>query len=94
MFKVFCAPVAAALLTGTAVPAVAQTAAAPSQTQATTEAKPAQNSNEIVCQKQEVTGSRLGVKRICMTRSQWADRQMQDRQEVERVQVKRGALAE
>jgi hypothetical protein len=56
--------------------------------------KSAENSNEIVCQKQEVTGSRLGVKRICMTRSEWADRRMQDRQELERVQVQRGAKSE
>ena len=94
MFKASCAAIAAALLTGTAIPAVAQPAAAPSQTQATTEAKSAENSNEIVCQKQEVTGSRLGVKRICMTRSEWADRRMQDRQELERVQVQRGAKSE
>jgi hypothetical protein len=81
-------------LAGTAIPAVAQPAAAPTQTQAATESKSAENSNEIVCQKQEVTGSRLGVKRICMTRSEWADRRMQDRQELERVQVQRGAKSE
>jgi hypothetical protein len=94
MLKARCAPIAAALLAGTAIPAVAQPAAAPTQTQAATESKSAENSNEIVCQKQEVTGSRLGVKRICMTRSEWADRRMQDRQELERVQVQRGAKSE
>jgi hypothetical protein len=94
MFKARCAPIAAALLTGTAVPAVAQPSAAPTQTQAATDKKSTENSNEIVCQKQEVTGSRLGVKRICMTRSEWADRRMQDRQELERVQVQRGAKSE
>jgi hypothetical protein len=94
MFKASCAAIAAALLTGTAVTAVAQPAAAPTATQAPTDAKAAQDSNEIVCQKQEVTGSRLGVKRICMTRSEWADRRMQDRQELERVQVQRGAKSE
>ncbi len=94
MFKASCAAFAAALLTGTAVAAVAQPAPAPTPTQAPTDAKAAQDANEIVCQKQEVTGSRLGVKRICMTRSQWADRRMQDRQELERVQVQRGAKGE
>jgi invasion protein IalB len=94
MFKASCAAIAAALLTGTAVTAVAQPTAAPTPTQAPTDAKAAQDANEIVCQKQEVTGSRLGVKRICMTRSQWADRRMQDRQELERVQVQRGAKGE
>jgi hypothetical protein len=46
--------------------------------------------NEIVCQKQEVTGSRLTVKKVCKTRAQWADLLLQDRQEIERVQTQRG----
>jgi hypothetical protein len=45
--------------------------------------------NQVVCQKQEVTGSRLTAKKICKTRSQWADQQLQDRQEIERVQTQR-----
>ena len=93
MFKVYCASLAAALLAGASTSAVAQApAAAPAQ--ATANAKPADNANEMVCQKQEVTGSRLGAKRICMTRSEWADRRLQDRQELERVQVQRGGKAE
>ena len=72
----------------------AQSSAAPTQTQATANTKAADNSDEIICQKQEVTGSRVGVKRVCMTRSQWADRRLQDRQELERVQVQRGGKAE
>ena len=93
MFKACCASIAAALLTGTAVTAVAQSPAAPTQTQPAASTKAA-NSDEIVCQKQEVTGSRVGFKRVCMTRSQWADRRLQDRQELERVQVQRGGKAE
>ena len=93
MFKVYCASLAAALLAGASASAVAQApAAAPAQ--ATANAKPTDNANEMVCQKQEVTGSRLGAKRICMTRSEWADRRLQDRQELERVQVQRGGKAE
>lgn len=49
--------------------------------------------NEVVCEKQEETGSRLAVRRVCMTRSQWADRKGQDRQEIERVQTQRGSMA-
>ena len=48
------------------------------------------NPNQIICEKQEITGSRLGTKRVCKTRAQWADLKMQDRQEIERVQVQRG----
>ena len=46
--------------------------------------------NQVVCQKQEVIGSRLAVKRICKTRAEWADARLQDRQETERVQTQRG----
>lgn len=90
MFKTYCASMAAALFAGTAGSAVAQApATAPAQTQATV--KPASDPNEIVCEKQETTGTRLGAKRVCMKRSEWADRRLQDRQELERVQVHRGA---
>ena len=93
MFKAYCASMAAALLAGTAGSAAAQApTTAPAQAEAA--AKPA-NSNEIVCEKQEsTTGSRLGAKRVCMTRGEWADRRMQDRQELERVQIQRGAKGE
>jgi len=94
MFKLCCASVAVALLTGIAAPAVAQSPTAPAQSQTNTTAKAADNADEVVCQKQEITGSRLGVKRVCMTRSQWADRRLQDRQELERVQVQRGNKGE
>jgi len=43
--------------------------------------------NEVVCQKLEVIGSRLAVKKICMTRSQWEDSRLQDRQFVEKIQA-------
>lgn len=46
--------------------------------------------NKIICEKQEVLGSRLAVRRVCMTRAQWADLRSQDRQEIDKVQVRRG----
>jgi invasion protein IalB len=67
--------------------AVAQQAQSPA---ASNETKKASDPNEIVCEKQEVTGSRLATKRVCMTRAQWADARSQDREEIERVQVRRG----
>lgn len=45
--------------------------------------------NEIVCEQTEVIGSRLAKKKVCMTRAQWADAQLQDRQHIEKVQVQR-----
>ena len=50
----------------------------------------AQNPNEMICEKQDATGSRLAKRRVCMTRSQWADIKLQDRQEIEKVQIRRG----
>jgi hypothetical protein len=47
----------------------------------------ASDPNELVCQKIEVLGSRLAVKKVCMTRSQWEDSRRQDRQAVERAQA-------
>lgn len=46
--------------------------------------------NEIVCEKQEILGSRLGKKKVCMTRAQWAELKRQDRQDIEKVQTSRG----
>ena len=46
----------------------------------------ASDPNEVVCERQESTGSRLQSKKVCMTRAQWADKRLQDRQDLERVQ--------
>ena len=44
------------------------------------------DASERICEKIVVTGSRLAAKKFCGTRAQWADKQLQDRQEVERIQ--------
>lgn len=93
MFKVYCASFAAAMLAATAAPALAQSTTA-SANQASASAAPVNNPNEIVCEKQETTGSRIGARRVCMSRAEWADRKLQDRQELERVQVQRGNKGE
>jgi invasion protein IalB len=89
-----CPAFAAALLAGMAAPALAQTpAVTPAQTPST--ARPAAaNPDEVICRKQGTIGSRLASKRICKTRAQWADAQLQDRQELERVQTQRGMKGE
>lgn len=40
-----------------------------------------------VCQTYTVTGSRLATKRVCGTADEWADRRLQDRQAIEKVQM-------
>jgi len=47
--------------------------------------------NQIICEKQEVVGSRLATRRVCRTRAEWADLRLQDRQEIERIQTQRGS---
>ena len=49
----------------------------------------ASRANEVICRKEEVTGSRLGAKKVCRTRAEWADAQLQDRRALERAQTDR-----
>jgi len=75
---------AASLLVG-AVPAFAQ-GTQPAQQQP---AKPAKDPNEIVCEKQEVIGSRLNFQKICKTRAEWAEERRSSRMDLEKTQVQR-----
>jgi hypothetical protein len=43
--------------------------------------------NEKICEKQEVLGSRLAVKRVCMTRAEWAAQRRTDRDLVQNSQM-------
>ena len=42
--------------------------------------------NEKICESQVVVGSRLGKKKVCATRAEWAARKAADRQSVEEAQ--------
>ena len=79
--------IAAGMLVGSTM-AVAQGAQPPQTPQQS--AQPAENPNEVVCEKHEVTGSRIATKRVCMTRAQWAEQKHEDRMEIEKVQTQRG----
>jgi hypothetical protein len=84
MLKLIFASVSVALV---AAPAIAQApAAAPAQSQSTAKKD---DPNQKICVKEESTGSRLGAKRVCMTRAEWDDRRLQDQQELTRVQTQR-----
>ena len=78
---------AGALLTSFLIcaPAFGQTAApAPAPAPATPS-----HMNEVVCEKQQVLGSRLQSKRVCRTRAEWADLKNQDRQNLEQRQTQK-----
>lgn len=87
-----CALAAAAAGLLASAPAAAQTGAATAPT--ATSQKATDKGNEMVCERQPITGSRLGSRKVCMTRAQWADLRLQDRQEIEKVQTSRGMKGE
>lgn len=43
--------------------------------------------NRVVCEKQEVVGSRLATKRICMTVAEWEAKRLEDRQAIDKAQT-------
>lgn len=77
---------AAALLGSPIMATSAQAQAAPTAPAP----KPAHDPNEVICQKEEVIGSRLATKRICKTRAEWAEEQRENRMDLDRKQVQRG----
>ena len=51
--------------------------------------KKARDPNEIVCERQEEIGSRLGGQRVCKTRAQWAEERRVSREGGDKAQVQR-----
>jgi hypothetical protein len=49
----------------------------------------AKDPNRVICEKQEVVGSRLATRRVCMTAAEWADKRREDRQAIDKAQVNR-----
>lgn len=45
---------------------------------------------KVVCEKQEVVGSRLATKRVCKTRAEWMQERLAARQEIDKQQTQRG----
>jgi hypothetical protein len=69
--------VAASLLSLVATTSAAQESAKPK----------ARDPNQIVCKKEEVLGSRLQTRKVCMTRAEWAEQRQVDRHTVEQSQT-------
>jgi len=62
-------------LAGFSVPATADTSPAKKR-----------DPNEIVCEKTEIIGTRLGARRVCATRAEWVEKQKLDREAVDQAQ--------
>ena len=82
---VFISLAAVALAPLASAPAFAQDS---QQQQQTTKKTP--DPNEVVCEKQQETGSRLASERVCMTRSQWAEQRRLARQDIDKAQTEHG----
>ena len=54
---------------------------------ADTATKKVRDPNEVVCEKQVELGSRVAMKRVCLTRAEWVERRRLDRMEVEKAQT-------
>jgi hypothetical protein len=75
---------ATALLIGSA-PAFAQG----TQSSQQAAARSAPDPNQVICEKQEETGSRLAAHRVCKTRAEWAEERRLNRQDIEKMQTQR-----
>jgi len=76
------APATTAAPAATSAPAAAPAAAASTSAPAVTVAK----EDPVVCKSQPITGSRLGVQRICAKQSEWDRRSAQDRTRMENLE--------
>lgn len=86
MLKLICALATVGTIAGFSAPAAAQVQ---SSTPAAQPQPAGPNPNEVICQKQEVIGSRLSTKRVCKTRAEWADAKLEDRHAIEKIQTER-----
>ncbi len=75
---------AAAVFMMSAVPAMAGENSNPA-------GKAAKDPNQVVCEKQEVLGSRVATKKVCKTRAEWAEQRRLERLEIDKAQVGRGS---
>lgn len=83
-------PIAIALAASLSVPASGQsTSQQPPAAPAPAAATP--DPNERICEKIKQIGSRLSVKKVCMTRAQWAEQRLADRQTIEKGQIQQGS---
>ena len=64
----------------------APTAVSPAATTAKGTLDPRLDPSTIVCKSEDLTGSRLGGKKVCLTRQQWADMSRASRDRLEDTQ--------
>lgn len=80
----------AAVLAFGAGTAVAQT---PPSATAAPSAKAEEDPDKKICERVEEIGTRLGAKRVCKTKSEWAAERAEHRNDMERAQRNSGILS-
>ena len=50
------------------------------------------DASDVICERVTVIGSRLAVKKVCMTRLEWQEKKLLDREFIDRVQFPMGGL--
>ena len=85
---------AALLAAALAAPVAASAAETTTPSPAQENAAPAADPNKKICKKTDVTGYRLRKSRICLTAAEWAARQQDERQALNKTQVQRGLKGE
>ena len=51
------------------------------------ETKVKDDPNRVICEKQEILGTRLASKRVCKTKAEWAEERRENRQAIDRAQT-------
>jgi hypothetical protein len=62
---------------------------APITVTGTQPAKKSSDPNEVVCEKERDSSSRIVVHQVCMTRGQWSEQRRLDRQDIDKAQTLR-----
>jgi hypothetical protein len=90
MIRIVAAALAAGMLLGASQASATDDTSAGAPAAPAPSAEPAQASrlasNQVVCKRQETTGSRLGGAKICHTRQEWADISAAARTSVDKMQ--------
>ena len=86
---VFASATALALASLGSAPALAQDAQQQQQQEQQQTTRKAADPNEVVCEKQQETGSRLMSHEVCMTRGQWMEQRRQERMDIDKAQIER-----
>jgi hypothetical protein len=50
------------------------------------------DASDLICERVSVIGSRLAVRKVCMTRLEWQEKKTLDREFIDRVQFPMGGL--